>query len=546
VETQTTADRRSAHPPAHPPPPPPSPSPSSERSLALVLLCLALAAAAMALAVSGARQSEGLPLLAPAAAAAVLLAAAAFLSARAARALRRERLALGESRQAAASQIAYQAFHDVLTGLANRELFLDRLTLSLAKARRTETGVAVLMIDLDRFKAVTETLGHACADQLLRGVAERLRAMVREGDTVARFGSDQFSLLLQFNARAAEAARVAQTVLGRFIDPFDVGHPGGHLPHVTAAIGISLFPADGADAEALLRSADLALNRAKELGGNGYQLCTPAMNARAVTRLALESELRRALRRGELEILYQPVVSFASGLTVGLEALVRWRHPQRGLVPPAHFIPLAEELRLVIPIGDWVLETACRQAKEWQLSGLPGVRIAVNLSLRHFQDPGLPRAVAKLLQDLELDPGCLDLEITESAVMQDLEQTVDTLAALRHLGVRISMDDFGTGQASLAYLKRLPIDCLKIDREFVRDIESGPAGEVIVKAIITLAHGLGLTVIAEGVETEQQLLFLAAQGCDEYQGYLACHPLPAAEIGQQVGQGLLLRHQKSS
>jgi EAL domain-containing protein (putative c-di-GMP-specific phosphodiesterase class I) len=240
------------------------------------------------------------------------------------------------------------------------------------------------------------------------------------------------------------------------------------------------------------------------------------------------------------------VVSFTSGLTVGMEALVRWRHPQRGLLPPAQFIPLAEELRLVIPIGNRVLAAACRQLKEWHRGALPGIRIAVNLSLRHFQDPGLPRAIAALLRELDLDPAYLDLEITESAAMQDVEQTVDTLAALRRLGVRISMDDFGTGQASLGHLKKLPIDCLKIDRDFVRDIDTGEAGEAIVRAIIDLAHGLDLTVIAEGVETEKQFHFLAAQGCDEYQGYLACRPLPAAEIEQQVGSGLPLRAAKSS
>jgi diguanylate cyclase (GGDEF)-like protein/PAS domain S-box-containing protein len=443
-------------------------------------------------------------------------------------------------RKEAESRIAHQAHHDALTGLANRTLFCDRVAQSLAQARRTDTSVAVLMLDLDRFKAVKDTLGHGAGDQLLCGVAERLRGMVREGDTLARVGGDEFGVLLQYNARAAEAAKVAQTMLGRLAEPFRPGPGGEHLLAVTASIGIGLFPGDGGDVESLLRSAELALLRAKELGGQGYQLCTPAMNVRAVTRLALESDLRRALERGELEVLYQPVVSFATRLTVGMEALVRWRHPQRGMVPPAQFIPLAEELRLVIPIGERVLATACRQLKQWHLGGLPGIRIAVNLSLRHFQDTGLPRAVAALLRELDLDPGYLDLEITESAAMQNLEQTVDTLAALRRLGVRISMDDFGTGQASLAHLKTLQIDCLKIDRDFVRDIDSGPTGEAIVKAIIDLAHGLDLTVVAEGVETEQQFHFLAAQGCDEFQGYLASRPLPAAEIEQQVSSGLPL------
>jgi diguanylate cyclase (GGDEF)-like protein len=522
VETAPTADRRRSRPSA-----PLTSSPAISRSLVPILVCLALAAAASALAAFDPRRLASAP-----AAAVVLLAAAAVLSVRLAGTLRRERAAFAES--------ARQAYHDALSGLPSRALFLDRLAQSLAKARRNDTSVAVLMLDLDRFKAINDSFGQGIGDEVLRGVAGRLQAMVRQGDTVARFGGDQFNVLLQYNARVGEAARVAQTALERLAEPFQLGDAGQHRLRITASIGISLFPTDGRDAESLVRGAELALRRAKELGGQGYQLCTAAMNARAVTRLALESELRRALQQGELEVLYQPVVSFASGQTVGMEALVRWRHPQRGLVPPAQFIPLAEELRLVIPIGEWVLATACRQLKQWHLGPLPGIRLAVNLSLRHFQDASLPGAVATLLRDLELDPRHLDLEITESAAMQDLEQTVDTLAALRRLGVRISMDDFGTGQASLAHLKKLPIDCLKIDRDFVRDIDGGPTGEAIVKAIIHLAHGLGLAVIAEGVETEQQFRFLDAQGCDEYQGYLASRPLPAEEIEQQVGGGLPL------
>jgi diguanylate cyclase (GGDEF)-like protein/PAS domain S-box-containing protein len=433
-------------------------------------------------------------------------------------------------RKAAESGIAYQAYHDGLTGLPNRALFLDRLAQSLAKARRTDTGVAVLMLDVDRFKTVNDVHGHDLGDRLLRTAAERLRAMVRQGDTAARFGGDQFTVLLQYDAGADDAAKVAQNLLERLAEPFLLDE---RPLRVTASAGISLYPADGADADSLLRSADLARRRAKELGGNCYELCTAAMNARAVARLALDADLRRALERQELELVYQPVVSFATGLTVAMEALLRWRHPQRGLVPPAQFIPLAEELRLVIPIGEWVLANACRQAREWQRGALPGIRIAVNLSALHFQNAGLPDTLAALLHEVGLDPGSLDLEITESAAMQNVEQTVATLAALRGLGVRISIDDFGTGQASLAYLQRLPIDCLKIDRDFVRDIANGRPAEAIVTAIVELAHGLGLTVIAEGVETEQQLAFLKLRGCDEYQGYLTSKPLPAAEIEHQ-------------
>jgi diguanylate cyclase (GGDEF)-like protein len=429
------------------------------------------------------------------------------------------------------------AWSDALTGLPNRALFLDRLNQSLAKARRTEGALAVMMLNIDRFRVVNESLGHALGDRLLKMVADRLRDMVREGDTVARFGADEFTFLLQYDSRAAEAAKVAQLALARLAEPIQLD---AHRVQVTGSVGVGLYPGDGGDAEALLRSADRALARAKELGGGGYQLCTPAMNARAVARLALESDLRRALDHGELEVYYQPVVSFATGATVGMEALVRWRHPQRGLVPPGQFIPLAEELRLVLPIGDWVLSTACRQARVWQGSSLPGLRIAVNLSVLHFQDADLPRSIAGLLREIGLEPRHLDLEITESAAMQNLEQTVATLTALRRLGVRISMDDFGTGQASLNYLRRLPIDCIKIDRDFVRDIDTGGAGEAIVTAIIDMAHGLGLAVIAEGVETERQFHFLNTQGCDEYQGYLASRPVPAPEIERQLGRGALL------
>jgi diguanylate cyclase (GGDEF)-like protein len=442
--------------------------------------------------------------------------------------------------ESAEGRLAHLAHHDQLTGLPNRPLFLDRLAQSLAKARRAQTGVAVLALDVDRFRVINDTHGQAVGDQLLQGIAERLRAMVRSGDTVARFGADELTLMLQFNVRAAEAAKVAQKIVEEIAVAFSFG---GEPLRATVSIGVGLYPADGEDVESLLRSADRALLRAKETGGNGYQLCTPAMNARAVARLALESDLRRAVERHELELLYQPVVSFSSGLTVGMEALVRWQHPQRGLVPPAQFIPLAEELRLIVPIGEWVLATACRQARAWHAGVLPGVRMAINLSALHFQDADLPRAIAALLREVDLDPDFLDLEITESAAMQNVEQTIATLGALRRLGVSIAMDDFGTGQASLGYLKRLPIDCLKIDRGFVRDLDggNGRAGAAIVTAILDMAHGLGLKVIAEGVETEEQYRFLDKQGCDEYQGYLVSKPVRAAEIEQRIGRGLLQR-----
>jgi diguanylate cyclase (GGDEF)-like protein/PAS domain S-box-containing protein len=430
-------------------------------------------------------------------------------------------------RKQAESQIEYQAHHDTLTHLPNRALFLDRLSLAIAQANRRRSGLAVLFMDLDRFKLVNDTLGHSAGDRLLQQVAGRVRRAVREGDTVARLGGDEFTLLLESDAHAPQAARVAHKLLDRIALPFDVD---GHRLHVTTSIGISLFPTDGADAETLLKSADLAMYRAKELGRSGYQLSSPELNAKALERLALENELRLALEREELVVFYQPVVSFATGRTTGFEALVRWRHPRNGFVPPAQFIPLAEELRLEIPISEWVLRTACRQLCDWRSRSLPAARLAVNLSALHFQQVDLAAKVARMLAEADFPASLLDVEITESAAMQNLERTAEVLEDLRRMGVRISLDDFGTGQASLSHLKRFPLDNLKIDRDFVRDIGANRGGEAIVRATIEMAHGLGLRAVAEGVETAEQFEFLLLHGCDEYQGYLFSAPVAAEAI----------------
>jgi len=434
-------------------------------------------------------------------------------------------------RKNAERQIVHQAYHDALTGLPNRMLFYDRLTQALSLARRDERGLAVLFLDLDQFKLVNDTLGHAAGDRLLVEIARRLQNSVRDSDTVARVGGDEFTLLLRNIDDGADAARAAQKVLEAVARPAEID---GQRLYLTTSIGISTYPADGEEAEALLTNADIAMYRAKELGRSRYQLCTPAMNAKSVARLTLERDLRLAVERGELALLYQPQVRIASGRTVGVEALLRWNHPERGLVRPAEFIGVAEETRLILPIGEWVLRTACEQARAWHRDGRSDLRVAVNLSALQFQQRSLVAVVQEILDDTGVDPDWLVLEITESAAMHDAELTVEVLAMLRAMGLRIAIDDFGTGHASLSYLRQFPIDTLKIDRGFVSDLETSREGSAIVNAIIGLAHGLDLEVVAEGVETEGQLRFLAERGCEEYQGFLISQALSAVEVPEFV------------
>jgi diguanylate cyclase (GGDEF)-like protein/PAS domain S-box-containing protein len=430
-------------------------------------------------------------------------------------------------RRNAESQIIYQALHDSLTGLPNRTLFYDRLTQALAQGRRHGDRLAVLFLDLDQFKVVNDTLGHAAGDRLLVEIAGRLQRTVRASDTVARVGGDELAFLLPGIERAEDAARMAQKILDAVSRPLEID---GHPLYVTTSIGISLFPADGEEAEALLSAADIAMYRAKDLGRNGYQLSSPAMNARSLARLTLERDLRLAIERGELSLVYQPQADVTSGKTVGVEALLRWSHPQRGVVLPGEFIAIAEETRLILPMGEWVLRTACEQARRWQAAGGPRLRVAVNLSALQFRERNLASTVEATLSESGIDPDFLELEITESAAMLDAELTIGVLSELREMGVRISIDDFGTGHASLAYLKQFPIDTLKIDRSFVADMEGSREGLAIITAITGLAHGLGLGVIAEGVESDSQLRLLAACGCDEYQGFLLSKPLEPATV----------------
>jgi diguanylate cyclase (GGDEF)-like protein/PAS domain S-box-containing protein len=441
-------------------------------------------------------------------------------------------------RRRAEERIEYQAYHDSVTGLPNRLLLMDRLTQALVHAHRHQRRLAVLFLDVDHFKLVNDTMGHAGGDRLLRSVAERLTACVRADDTVARVGGDEFVVLFADLQRSDHASRLAEKVLQALEHPFKVE---GESVYVTASVGMALYPEDGEESDALMRNADTAMYRAKEAGRNNYQLCTPGMNTRALERMSLESGLRRALERDEFILHYQPIVDLASGRWVGTEALVRWQHPQRGLVPPDTFIPLAEESRLILPLGDWVMQAACDQLRRWRDEGLDHLRMSVNLSMRQLQQKDLARGVEAALDRSGVPANALELEITESVAMHNVDLTKSVLRALRDMGVRISIDDFGTGQSSLSHLKHFPLSTLKIDRGFVRDIAVDPDDEAIVKAVIALAHTLKLAVVAEGIETDAQLGFLAEARCEEGQGYLFCAPRPANEVASALARGRIVR-----
>jgi diguanylate cyclase (GGDEF)-like protein/PAS domain S-box-containing protein len=428
-------------------------------------------------------------------------------------------------RRRAEEQIEYQAYHDALTGLPNRLLFRDRLTIALAHAKRQQTPLAVMFLDLDRFKLVNDTLGHSLGDDLLRVVAARLRSVLREGDTVARMGGDEFTVLLGDLKNADDAVKIAQKLLDTVAHPLAVE---GHELYITTSIGIALYPNDGDNAEALLKNADTAMYRAKDAGRSSYRLCTRAMNSRAAERLSIENALRRAIERDELVVYYQPLIRLETTETVGMEALLRWNRPGHGIVPPITFIGIAEETRMIVPIGEWVLREACRQARVWQQSTHPSLRISVNLSPRQFQQADLRDVVVRALEDHQLAPESLELEITEGTAMFQTDRTIATLAELRELGVRIAIDDFGTGHSSLSYLRQFPIDRVKIDREFIQEIETSRSNRAIVSAIVAMAHGLDLAVTAEGVETEAQVAFLREQQCEEVQGYLFGRPAAAS------------------
>ena len=432
-----------------------------------------------------------------------------------------------EAAELATVEIEHLAYHDALTGLPNRPLFMDRLIIALAQAGRSNQKLAVFFLDLDRFKDINDSLGHSIGDALLKACAERIRRCVREGDTVARFGGDEFTLLIPRIDNIEDAAKIAQKIIETLRIPFLISD---RELFVTTSIGIAISPSDGRDPETLVRNADAAMYRAKDQGRDSYQLYAPAMNARALERLAMENMLRKALSQQELRLFYQPIVDLASERIIGLEALLRWQHPDLGLLLPAHFISTAEMSGLIIPIGSWVLLTASKQLRVWQKRVDPDLRVSVNLSARQFQQPDLVNTVARVLDESGIDPKTLELEITESNAMQNAENTIHILRELKALGVRISMDDFGTGYSSLNYLKRFPIDTLKLDQSFVRDITTDVRDAAIVSAVISMAHSLDLKVIAEGVETEQQLAFLHQQRCNRIQGFFFSAPMPTERL----------------
>ncbi len=428
----------------------------------------------------------------------------------------------------------HMAYHDALTDLPNQTLFNDLLLRALARAKQNQQMVAVMILDLDRFKVINETLGHRLGDQVIQLVGERLSGRLRKEDTIARMSGDEFLLLLPGLTHFREAIVQAQSIMDAFQEPFVCD---GRELHINASLGISLYPEDANDSQTLLKNADAALYDAKDAGRSNYKFYKVKIQALASERLALENALRRGLEREEFLVYYQPQVNVQTGQIIGAEALVRWQHPELGILGPIEFIPLAEETGLIVPLGKWVLATACAQNRAWQLAGLPAMRMAVNLSARQFQEPELVETILKILAEAELQPTFLELEITESILMKDINITNMILKWLNKKGIRIAIDDFGTGYSSLMYLKRFPIDTLKIDRSFIRDSLVNSDNAALVTAIASLAKNLNLNVIAEGVETEGQLSFISGLHCDEMQGFLFSPPVPAEIMTELLKTG---------
>ncbi len=428
-------------------------------------------------------------------------------------------------------QLEYQANHDALTSLPNRSLLADRIRQALHQAMRYHRKVAVLYVDLDNFKFINDSLGHDLGDRLLKTIAERLTECVRSGDTVARQGGDDFVIILSDMAKGEHAAKVAQKIQAAVCRPIVVGE---HELEVTCSTGISIYPNDGRDEQTLLKNADAAMYRAKEQGRNTFRFFTGELNVRAAERMTMEKHMRRALERGEFELHYQPQVDLNSGRIIGMEALLRWRSQELGNIPPGRFIPLAEETGLIVPIGEWVLRAACSQNKVWRNCGYPPLVMAVNLSPRQFREEGFVETVARILKETDTEPRHLDLEIVESLLLHDVEGGAVFMKELNKLGIRLTMDDFGTGFSSLGYLQRFKFDKLKIDRSFVHEITSDPDSAAIVRAIIAMAHSLKLEALAEGVETEGQLRSVRNLGCDKMQGFFFSRPVPATECERML------------
>ncbi|MFH1214983.1 MAG: EAL domain-containing protein [Pseudomonadota bacterium] len=451
------------------------------------------------------------------------------------------------ARITAEEKIRFLAHYDSLTGLPNRQLFLEYVSQALFAAQRDKGKVALVYLDLDRFKRINDTLGHSAGDKLLKEIANCLGDSVRSSDiiakasfvkkpgvTLSRLGGDEFTILLTGLAEEEHAARVAQRILELLSHPVMIA---GQEVYVSGSIGISIYPSDGDDVDTLLRNADVAMYHAKESGRNTFQFFSEQMNHRAMERLNIETALKKGLERNELILYYQPQLDLRTGKLAGLEALVRWLHPEMGLVPPGMFIPIAEESGLIIPIGEWVIHEACRQVRQWQDEGLCPIRMAVNISSLQFKQQSLIPVVQQALQQSGIEARFLELELTESSIMQNVDQVNDTLVQLKEIGVSLSVDDFGTGYSSMSYLKRFPLDALKIDRSFVMDITTDPNDAAIIKAIIALAHSLGLKTVAEGVETREQLDFLRMEKCDEIQGFHISRPVHAADLEEFLKPG---------
>lgn len=421
------------------------------------------------------------------------------------------------------------AYFDPLTDLPNRRHFQEQLELATAWCRRSDCQLALLYIDLDRFKTTNDTLGHGAGDYLLRIVGQRLAQGLREGDVVSRLGGDEFAVIATNIHRSEDAANVAEKIIEAVRQPLIIN---GHELYVTTSVGISLYPADTADLDELVKHADIALYQAKEMGKNTFQFYSEKINALTLTNLQIESDLRNAIKRSELFLEFQPQIDLKTGQVYGVEALVRWQHPVQGLIPPGKFIPLAEETNLIVPIGDWVLQTACQQLRKWDDAGLPPLFMAVNFSAAQFRREGFLESIRKVLEESGVDSGRLELEITESALMKNPEEAGSILRSLRELGVKVSIDDFGTGYSSLSYLKRFPVSILKIDQSFVRDIVNSSDDQAIAEAVIALAKGMDLTVVAEGVETEAQLKILKVLECDKVQGYFFSRPLSPKAVSE--------------
>jgi diguanylate cyclase (GGDEF)-like protein/PAS domain S-box-containing protein len=434
-------------------------------------------------------------------------------------------------RKVSEERIQFLAYYDALTGLPNRTLLQDRLAKALADARRQPDKVAILFLDLDKFKDINDSLGHSVGDLLLQEVAERLKRFAREQDTMARLGSDEFLIMLTHIKDLHDAAVAAERIMDRMTAEFVVQ---GHSLNVSCTIGISMFPENGVDCDTLVKNADAAMYSAKADGRNNFRFFTEEMNTQAVERLAVESSLRSALAKNQLFVMYQPQMDIASGKIIGLEALARWQHPKLGLVPPDKFIPIAENSGLIIPIGEWVLRTVCRQAKKWQDEGLPAVSVAVNVSAVQFRQRGFCQLIRSVLQDSGLDPQYLELELTESLLLANAEVTLSVLKELKSMGITLAIDDFGTGYSSFGYLKQFRVSKLKIDCLFIRDVAVNPDDAAITTAIIGMAKSLHLKVIAEGVENEAQMSFLRAHLCDEIQGYYFSKPLTVDKVADTL------------